>query len=89
MGEKPSTRSAHHALERTTRPLPSQRWRGGKMRPLISWPVALRRVRSWLEPWVLLGRWWRAWSTQPPPPALQALLDWLWRGQAIPLYDSS
>jgi hypothetical protein len=51
--------------------------------------VALRQVRSWLEPWVLLTRWWRAWSAQPPPRALQTLLDAVWRGQGIPLYDTS
>jgi SRSO17 transposase len=59
------------------------------IRPRVSWPVALRRVRAWLEPWVMLARYWRGWSVQPPPPALQALLDWLGQGQPIALYDSS
>jgi hypothetical protein len=31
-----------------------------------SWPQALRRVRGWLAPWVLLGRCWSGWSTGPP-----------------------
>ena len=51
-----------------------------------SWPLALRRVRAWLEPGIMLGRYWRAWSAKPPPPALQQLLDWLWEGHAIYLY---
>ena len=46
-------------------------------RPRMSWPVALRRVRAWLEPWVMLARFWRGWSAQPPPPPLQRLLDWV------------
>jgi len=58
-------------------------------RPRVSWPVALRQVRSWLEPWIMLWRYWRAWSTQPPPLVLQQLLDWLWQGRGIYLYESS
>jgi hypothetical protein len=42
---------------------------------LASWPMALRRVRSWLTPWIMLWRWWQAWSDLPPPPELQALLN--------------
>jgi hypothetical protein len=57
-----------------------------KIRPSVSWPVALRQVRSWLQPWVLLTLWWRDWTEQPPPPAL---LDWLWNGHGIPYYDTS
>jgi Transposase DDE domain len=26
----------------------------------LSWPLALRRVRSWLDPWITLWRFWRA-----------------------------
>jgi hypothetical protein len=40
-------------------------------------------VQAWLHPWTMLWRWWRAWSALPPPPPLQALLDWLWRGHPI------
>jgi len=58
-------------------------------RPRVSWPVALRQVRSWLEPWIMLWRYWRAWSTPPPPGALQQLLDWLWQGRGISLYESA
>jgi SRSO17 transposase len=37
------------------------------------------------------GRWrcWRAWSAQPPPPPLQARLDWMHQGHPLVLYDSS
>lgn len=58
-------------------------------RPRVSWPLALRQVRAWLEPWIMLARYWRGWSTRPPPPALQALLDWVGRGHPIRLYDTS
>ena len=32
-----------------------------------SWPKALRAVRAWLTPWLLLQRWWKAWTHEPPP----------------------
>ena len=53
------------------------------IRPQVSWPKALRAVRAWLEPWVLLQRFWQAWSTHPPAPQLQTLVDCLGRGQAL------
>lgn len=53
-------------------------------RPAVCWPVAVRQVRAWLEPWIMLGRYWRAWSQQPPPPELQALFSWVEHG--FPLY---
>src|SRR5437588_12716243 len=53
-------------------------------RPHRSWPVVLRAVRAWLEPWIMLWRYWSAWSNMPPPHQLQALLDRLWRGTASP-----
>jgi hypothetical protein len=40
----------------------------GMRRPAVCWPVALRKVRGWLEPWLMLARYWRAWSSLPPPP---------------------
>jgi hypothetical protein len=58
------------------------------IRPQVSWPKALRAVRAWLEPWVLLQRFWQAWSTHPPPPQLQTLVDCLGRGQALFLYGT-
>jgi hypothetical protein len=57
--------------------------------PWRCWPVALRRVRAWLAPALFLWRCWRAWSDHPPPPSLQALLDWLHQGYPLLLYDSS
>jgi hypothetical protein len=77
------------------RKTPHPRWRvkgkkAGQATPAdrhpLTWPRALRRVRAWLEPWVMLRRYWQAWSVKPPPPQLQALLDWLWQGQGIDLY---
>ncbi len=56
--------------------------------PPLSWPVALRQVRSWLDPWVMLWRLWQAWSEADPPPALQALLDAVGRGHSLDLYVS-
>ena len=35
-------------------------------RPRVCWPAALRRVRAWLEPWIMLRRYWRAWSRAAP-----------------------
>src|SRR6266487_4858650 len=55
-------------------------------RPQVSWPQALRAVRAWLEPWVLLRRYWRAWSALPPPRPLQQLLEHLHQGFPLYLY---
>lgn len=57
------------------------------VRPQVCWPQALRAVRGWLEPWVLLHRYWGAWSKAPPPPTLQHLLDWLGKGNVLSLYE--
>ena|SRR5215212_723092 len=51
-----------------------------------SWPVVLRRVRSWLDPGVTLWRFWRAWSKAPPPPQLQALLEAVGGGHSLDVY---
>jgi hypothetical protein len=32
---------------------------------IVAWPLTLRRVRAWLDPWTSLSRWWRALSTAP------------------------
>lgn len=61
----------------------------GKIRSTLTWPAALRQVRAWLTPWIWLRRWWRAWSSAPPPPELHALLDALAHGYPLPFYDSS
>jgi hypothetical protein len=62
---------------------------GPRCRPSVSWPVALRRVQAWLAPWVMLWRYWRAWSDLPPPPALEELLDAVWAGYPLYLYAHS
>ena len=75
--------------------LPGRQIRGKKsseaqhVRPQMSWPMALRGVRGWLEPWIMLRRYWRGWSLQPRPLALQRLLTWLEQGKAISLYSSA
>jgi hypothetical protein len=55
-------------------------------RPSVTWPMALRQVRAWLEPYIILVRYWQAWSVKPPPPPLQALLDWVWQGRPLHFY---
>jgi hypothetical protein len=54
--------------------------------PCLSWPVALRRVRAWLEPYVMLMRYWRAFSDLPPPAEPRALLEWVFSGKGLYLY---
>lgn len=61
---------------------------GQRQRPLMSWPLALRAVRSWLEPWIMLRRYWRGWSDRPPPPPLQDLFEQLEHGQQLFLYGA-
>jgi hypothetical protein len=34
----------------------------------------------------VLRRWWRAWSSGPPPPELQAILAWAAAGRPLHLY---
>jgi hypothetical protein len=43
-------------------------------------------VRGWLTPWVVLERWWRAWSSAPPPAQLRLLLDRAHAGQPLRLH---
>jgi hypothetical protein len=52
----------------------------------LCWPVALLRVRSWLEPYVMVWRYWRAYSDLPPPPGLRALLERVFSGRGLYLY---
>ena len=57
------------------------------MAALLSWPMALRRVRSWLEePYVLVVRYWKAYSDLPPPKELRKLLERLFCGEGLYLY---
>ncbi|MFD9823572.1 hypothetical protein ACFWW0_32665 [Streptomyces violascens] len=43
-------------------------------------------MRGWLTPWATLQRYWRAWSTKPPPTDLQALLNAVATGRPLDLY---
>jgi hypothetical protein len=80
---KPGFRKAHVARSRGSKNLffnhilePGKK-RGKRLldRPSLSWPKALREVKARLEPWILLQRYWRAWSALPLPLLLQQLLD--------------
>jgi hypothetical protein len=46
----------------------------------------LRAVRGWLEPWIMLRRYWQAFSEMPPPPQLRALLEQVFSGRGLYLY---
>ena len=59
------------------------------MRPQVSWPMALRAVRGWLEPWIMALALLERLVVTAPPPALQFLLSWLERGHAISFYSSA
>ena len=37
-------------------------------------------------PWIVLRRWWPAWSTAPPPRQLQALISSVAAGRGLHLY---
>ncbi len=52
----------------------------------MSWPEALRVVRGWLEPYVMLWRYWRAYCGMPPPLELKALLEQVFSGRGLYLY---
>lgn len=50
--------------------LPPHRRGRGKRRMPRRWPEALRAVRGWLEPYVMLRRYCRAFSDLTPPKEL-------------------
>jgi hypothetical protein len=52
----------------------------------LTWPEALRAVRGWLEPYVMLMRYWKAFCGKPPPPELEALLERVFSGRGLYLY---
>jgi hypothetical protein len=58
---------------------------GSRQHPL-RWPEALRKVRTWLEPYVMLMRYWKAYSNRPPPKELRRLLEWVFVGKGLYLY---
>src|SRR5690242_5398677 len=86
-GRLPSSRTARNLHPSTYRPCLSRlnHKKSGEpgRRPNLAWPQALRQVRAWLEPYILLKRYWQAFSPLPPPLPLQHLLDWLWHSNAI------
>jgi hypothetical protein len=43
-------------------------------------------MRTWLEPWVMLWRYWRAFSDKPPPAELGMLLEQVFSGRGLYLY---
>ena len=60
--------------------------KGKKGEPRTSWPETLRAVRGWLEPYVMLWRYWRAFTDMPPPKELKALLERVFSGEGLYLY---
>ena len=52
----------------------------------MSWSALLRRVRGWLEPFVWMWRYWRAFSRGAPPRQLSDLLEKCRRGGSLYLY---
>jgi hypothetical protein len=53
---------------------------------LALWPEALRSARGWLEPWIMLWRYWRAFTDLPPPKGLRVLLERVFAGEGTYLY---
>lgn len=60
--------------------------REAETRPSLSWPQALWKIRSWPEPYVMLLRYWKAFSEKPPPRELKALLERAFSGRGLYLY---
>jgi hypothetical protein len=82
--EKGHTTSAETRETRTTG---GGKRSGARLKPTcLSWPLALRGVRAWLEPYVMLMRYWRAFSDLPPPKELKALLEWVFSGRGLYFY---
>jgi hypothetical protein len=63
---------------------------GGKRQAVrespLSWPRALRKIRSWLQPYVMLLRYWRAYTELPPPKEFQALGGRVFSAEGLYLY---
>jgi hypothetical protein len=76
--------------DRTTLPSPGEKSSSAaKLSFGLAWPEALRQVRSWLEPAIMLKRYWCAYSPAPPPLGLQELLVWLRQGNGINIYSTA
>jgi hypothetical protein len=59
--------------------LPAATTRWGALRAL----ALLGLFRGWLEPCVMLDRYWRAFLEKPPPSRLKALLEWVFLGKGL------
>lgn len=81
--EEPAPTSASAAAAAAGR---EKRNAEGRRRRLLCWPAALRRVRTWLEPCLMLWRYWKAFSDKPPPEELRALLELLFSSRGLYLY---
>jgi hypothetical protein len=62
--------------------LPSIRGKG-KRKAALCWPETLRTVRGWLEPYVMLNRYLRAFCEKPPPKELEVLLESVFSGRGL------
>jgi hypothetical protein len=49
-------------------------------------PEALRKVGMWLEPYVMVRRYWKAYSEKRPPKELRRLLERVFVGKGLYLY---
>src|SRR6266700_4055146 len=90
-GKRLSTISLSSQSHVSFQPNPPRRKKSVAPNPLshLTWPLVLRQVRAWLDPYIMLNRYWRAFSPLPPPLPLQRLLDRLWRGNGIDFYSSA
>ncbi|GGZ41732.1 hypothetical protein GCM10010365_73120 [Streptomyces poonensis] len=63
---------------------PPERGHPAARRP--RWPQTPRAGRSRLTPAIMLQRWWKAWSSTPPPAPLPDLIDAVSHGQRLNPY---
>ena len=75
-----------HAQQKPDDPAPTVTESEVKGTVPSSWCGLLRRVRGWLEPFVWLQRYWRAFSQAAPPRALQVLLEQCRQGHSFCLF---
>lgn len=52
-------------------------------RTRLSWPKALRQARGCLESYIMVWRYWRAYSDLPPPKELGELLERVFSGRGL------
>jgi hypothetical protein len=66
--------------------VPSTRREGKKEGSAVVAAGSLRAERGWLEPYVMLIRYWRAFSGMPPPLELRVLLERVLCGEGLYVY---